>query len=152
MNTSKPEWLIVCDASRARVIRVDSLDDDWRELEHLASEEGRGRSGSLVSDRPGRANRPKGLGRQAPVDAVDPSDSASRRFAAKLGRRLERAFDAHEFDGLFLVAPPRFLGQLRDALSPPVGRRVRGSMDKDLIGLSVAELRRRIPARQEKLS
>ncbi len=144
MKKRKPDWLVVCDASRARILRIAEPEEEWAAVETVTPTEGRARSGALVSDRPGRANRPKGLGRQAPVDAADPTDAASRRFASELGRRLERGFDAHEFDGLVLVAPPRFLGQLRDALTPPVRRRVRASLRKDLTRVTTTELRERV--------
>jgi protein required for attachment to host cells len=144
MKKRKPDWLVVCDASRARILRVPARDEEWTELECVSPTEGRARSGALVSDRPGRAIRPGGLGRQAPVDAADPTDAASRRFALELGRRLERGFDAHEYEALILVAPPRFLGQVRDALTPPVRRRVRVSLDKDLMRVTTRELRERV--------
>ena len=47
----------------------------------------------------------------------NPKEQAARGFAAGLCRRIEAARAGEEFDSLVLVAPPKFLGYLRDGVS-----------------------------------
>jgi len=44
------------------------------------------------------------------------------------------------FDELVLVAPPKFLGMLRDELQNPLDKLVTRTVDKDLTRLTVHEL------------
>ena len=52
--------------------------------------------------------------------------------AAELCARLRERYQAHAFTHLVLVAPPRFLGFLRDALDHQIASRVLASVDLDL--------------------
>jgi protein required for attachment to host cells len=57
----------------------------------------------------------------------DARDRAEKHFLASLAKRLELLVAKHAFDQVVLVAPPRALGHLREALPPVVTRKVVGS-------------------------
>lgn len=67
-------------------------------------------------------------------------DHIAKVFAASIVKKLEDARNAHTFDALVLVAEPRFLGMLRDQLSSPLEKMVRGSVHKDLYLVPPAEI------------
>ena len=133
----KPTWVMVCDASRARVFTFDKSHDPWTLLEDLSNPAGRARSHELVEDKAGHL----GPGSQP---RTDPASAEEEKFASRLGRLLETGFDGHRYGDVVLVAPPRFLGHLRASLSPPVARRVTASIDKDLTRADPRELRERL--------
>lgn len=59
--------------------------------------------------------------------AGDARDRAEQHFLADLAKRLDPLVAKQAFDQVILVAPPRALGHLREALSPAVTRKVAGS-------------------------
>jgi protein required for attachment to host cells len=133
-------WILVSDASRARVFSFDKDDGPWRLVEQLEHPLGRARTSDLVSDRAGRQRQ---IG--PPLSQqTDPAEQESHRFAEKLCHLLQKGSDDHRFARLVLVAPPRFLGYLREILREPVARHVVASLDKDYTLHDERELRRLI--------
>ncbi|HEX5137738.1 MAG TPA: host attachment protein [Planctomycetota bacterium] len=133
-------WILVGDASRARVFSFDKDDAPWRLLEEIEHPLGRARTSDLVSDRAGRQRQ---IG--PPLSQhTDPAEQESHRFAERLSHVLQKGCDEHRFTRLVLVAPPRFLGYLRETLREPVARHVVVSLDKDYTLHDEKELRRLI--------
>jgi protein required for attachment to host cells len=65
-------------------------------------------------------------------------------FARSVAQRLTEHLQAKRFDELRIAAAPRFLGLLRQALSPQVAQCVGTTLSKDLIHLSNRELTERL--------
>jgi protein required for attachment to host cells len=53
-------------------------------------------------------------------------------FAKEVGRRIDADRVSHKFDRLVIVAPPKMLGLLRQALPAPLQTLVAGEIAKDL--------------------
>ena len=70
----------------------------------------------------------------------DPHDLAERAFIKDLAHRLDGVAQAHEFDQVILVAPPRALGHLRAALSPGLAHKVVGSNPHERIDATIMTL------------
>jgi len=126
-------WILVADASRARVI---ALDADGRppelvaELEHPGS---RAKGMELSRDDRGRtrprnrhAARGAALSKPTPPKAVE-ANAFAREVADTLGTACRR----QAFDDLVLVASPSFLGSLRSHLDTQAAGRVTASWAKD---------------------
>jgi protein required for attachment to host cells len=92
------------------------------------------------TDRPGRKHGSDGVSRSA-VDDTDWHHQAERRFAGEIAERLYALEQAHQFDDLVVVAPPKLLGDLRAALHPEVTQRILAEIPKDLTAHSLPELR-----------
>jgi protein required for attachment to host cells len=97
----------------------------------------------LGTDAPGRAFSSVGSGRSA-VEQTDWHEQEEHRFLHKLLARLEVAVNAGEAKSLILVAPPRALGVLRQALSTTLRAAVRAEIDKDLVKLPVHEIEKHL--------
>jgi protein required for attachment to host cells len=94
---------------------------------------------ALESDKPGRAFDSRGGGqRHAMEPRVDAKEAAATRFARELADALQTGLNEHRFEALYLVAPPHFLGLLRQQLSPGLQRCVAGELGKDLTREDVA--------------
>jgi protein required for attachment to host cells len=61
-------------------------------------------------------------------------------FVRQLGDYLDKARNAHRYDRLHLVAPPKFLGLLRKGLDSEVRKLVANELPKDLSWLDTREL------------
>ena len=71
-------------------------------------------------------------------------DHEVETFAKKIGGYLEKARTSHRYDRLHLIAPPKFLGQLRKELGKEVGKLVAEELPKDLSWLNAHELERKL--------
>ena len=131
-------WILVGDASRARIFAFDKDDGPWALVQEIDHPLGRARTSELVTDRAGR-QREIGPSLEG---HMDPAEQESHRFAEKLGHLVGKGFDEHRYARLLLVAPPRFLGYLRGVLREPVLRHVLRSVDKDYTHHEARELRR----------
>ncbi len=109
-------------------------------LSDVDFEDGRRHAGELDSDRPGRASDRAGQGRHAYEPHEDARHHAVAHFARELAHDLSRDYHEGAFNQLVLIAPPRFLGVLRDALDQKLVRIVVGTVSKDLPRASAAEL------------
>jgi protein required for attachment to host cells len=99
----------------------------------------------LETDRPGR----RFGGANANRHAVDGERSTERhemeQFAKEVARSIDGARVRHEFDRLVLVAAPRMLGLLREALPAPCRSVVAAEVAKDLVHDDARILREAVP-------
>ncbi|NBB91604.1 MAG: host attachment protein [Gammaproteobacteria bacterium] len=109
-------WIVVADASRARLFARRKKFSPLEEVESLVHPESRLRRQDLVSDRPGQVQESRTPGEYAAEEGTDPKEVEAQTFARELARRLHEAHAAGEFEHLVLLAEPHFLGQLRKRL------------------------------------
>ena len=67
------------------------------------------------------------------------------QFAKEVARTLDGARMRHEFERLVLVAGPRMLGLLREALPTPCRSMVAAEVAKDLVRHDPAAIRDSVP-------
>ncbi len=138
-------WVLLADASRARVLRAPERAVDGMHapietifessVEHL-------RLGDIMTDAPGRSFQSVGTSRSSMEYRSDPVLDETRRFAADLLSQLETRLAAGEFDQLVICAPPRMLGLFRDAMPDRIAAAVSSEVAKDFTKLPELELRR----------
>jgi len=147
MNHNKRKvWVVVADASRARLFLAETPRGPLVELEDAAHSAARLQDHELLSDRAGRSFDIQGHHRHAMEATTNPHDQEAQRFAHELAERLRVHHNAHDFDGLVLVAAPRFLGLLRGALDEQVAKQVLASLDLDLTRIpSPSEVQSHLP-------
>jgi protein required for attachment to host cells len=110
-------WVLVTDAQHARVLEV--LD---------AGLVPRLRTSLKAEPPPGEHHPPQ----HGWTHGSNPHPlEEEKRFAHQLVHALERGLADNQLQHLVLVAPPRMLGLLRDALSRGVADRLRASIAKD---------------------
>jgi protein required for attachment to host cells len=97
------------------------------------------------SDAPGTGNQSVGFGRDT-FEEADFHQLAEDRFAGEATEMLRRKALANEFDALFVVAPPRTLGELRKHYHKEVSNRLIGELDKDLTGHTVPAIEQVVTA------
>lgn len=95
------------------------------------------------TDRPGRVHESAGVSRSA-VEETDLHTAAEIAFLKRVAARLDALATTGEVKRLLLVAPPKALGTLREALGGPAKGLVEGEVAKDLVKLPVDEIARHI--------
>ncbi|HVK65718.1 MAG TPA: host attachment protein [Polyangium sp.] len=150
-ETERITYVLIADASRARLFRRDKENASLEVVEEFEHPESRAMARDLMADKPGRAFTGSGQvgGRGAKEYATDPKDVEAQKFARSLADRLASLYDAHTFHALVLAAPPKFLGLLRSTLAAHTNHVVEtvvASHEKDYTQLDVRTIAERIAA------
>lgn len=141
---AKTTYVLVADGAHARLLARVGASAALRAVpKGIFAHEVRP-TNAMGSDRPGRTQESVGGARHTIEPRVDWSRQEKERFAQRLAAHLEEQVQRHGFDRLILVAPPRFLGDLRAALGPQARKRLEGELDKDLTELAPREIEARL--------
>jgi protein required for attachment to host cells len=138
------DWILVADRSRAVVLHA--LPHGIRPYPTLANfvhAEGRQRPHDRDSDVSGRIQHPGGA-----RSTIEPHEDRwhveARRFAKVLTEALDRDRLNGRFDRLFVVAPPAFLGVLRETWPGALRDHIAAEFAEDLLPLPEPELQSRL--------
>jgi protein required for attachment to host cells len=115
-------WILVGDGSHSRLYQTDDATQPWRLLRTTAREHSREQTNRTESH----------------------EDRGEHGFARELVAELETGRQAGTFDRLVLVAPPKFLGQLRSELGAPLATCVVRSVDADYTHMSDGDLAKHV--------
>ncbi|HDP88737.1 MAG TPA: host attachment protein [Thioalkalivibrio sp.] len=137
--------VVVADAGRARFFTADSPTAALVEDEDRLHPEGRLHVSEMASDEPGRTFESHGDGQHAMGNKVDPKRQEAIRFAKLLCDDMEARRNKGRVDGVYVVAPPQFLGELRDHMSDPLRQLVKDEIHKDLTEHGAADIRGHLP-------
>jgi protein required for attachment to host cells len=99
----------------------------------------------LETDRPGRGYNHFGSERHAVDGERSTVRHATELFAREVARAVDDARVRHEFDRLVIIAGPRMLGLIREALPPPCRSIVAAEIAKDLVHQSPDAWRDAVP-------
>lgn len=143
-------WIVAADSSRARVLQVADR-ERLLEIETLLNPDGRLDERELTSDAHPRFSGHGGVGKPGARSTSGPAsdrqetsatEHATELFAKRLGNYLGKARSEHRYDELVLVAPPKFLGALRQELDKAVEKLVVDELPKDLSWFNAREIER----------
>ena len=123
-------WILVANSSTARIYSQDRQGGALKAVHQFEHPESRSKGSELVSDRPGHYQG-AGDGHGSYVQAMDPKEVESERFARELSGALDDGRNKKEFEKLVIVAPPHFHGLLNKSLDHQVQKLIVGSVEKD---------------------
>lgn len=146
--------IIVADQSEARFFDLEHHDEELRPAGHLSDPAAHLHDRDLKSDRPGRKfdRAPLHSGRRGAtahhgVGAEHkPRVHEAESFARRIGEELLTAQRTHQFDRLVVMAPPAFLGILRQTLPGAVRKAISAEIAKDLVHEAPSAVRTYLPA------
>ena len=90
------------------------------------------------------AGKAMGSGRRSTVEPADWHDLNEHRFARTVAGAIERVMRERKVPALVIVAPPRTLADLRNALHADVAARVIAEVNKDLTRHPVSEIEKHL--------
>jgi protein required for attachment to host cells len=133
--------LVLADQSEARFYEVDAIGGALRPVGTLSDPKARLHDRDLKSDRPGRVfdhaygtgHRRGSVAHHATGGEETPRRHEAFAFASRIAQSLETARNAHEFDQLVVMAGPRFMGMLRQAMPKHLQDLVVAEVIKDLM-------------------
>lgn len=131
-------YIVVADAARARIFTRDARKlVEQESLVHAAS---RLHEGDLVTDRGADVHESTSTTSRSSGGESTARTHEEMIFAKEVAERIYRARVDNALQKLILVAPPRFLGQLRDKLDGPTSKLVIHSLAKDLSKASLEDI------------
>lgn len=133
-------WILVANKDKARILRVEKV-GVFEEVDDLIDPEAKNRhtiTNANVGDNPGH-------NRHAWEPHTQPHEKEASNFAKLVAQRLEKARQDGAYESLYLVAEPKFLGYLRQALHPNTSQLVAGECPKDLVLESPQDLWEHLP-------
>jgi len=140
-RAEKTYWVVVADESQAIFYTRNARRAPLLEFFALNNEAGRKKAGEIITDRGGRSFDSVGAGRHTmAVEKSDPKRHAATAFARQIAERISKATHDGSCRGYALIAAPRFLGMLRDAVSRRCQFEAFKTVDKDVVGQDTAVL------------
>jgi len=135
-------WIVVADGAKARILERQGVHGTLAPASDrcFAEAEARQPTRDVGADRPGRVHESADTTRHAMEPRVDWHRFAKEQFARDVAAALEKAALDRLYGNLILVAPPRTLGDLRQALGSHARSLVAGEVPKDLTNLPDHEL------------
>ncbi len=125
-------WIVAADTSRARIFVSEKPVSELQEIQTLSHPEARLHEGDLISD-------------TTEGEPDDHKHADADRFAAHVCATLEAGRKSGEFDKLYLVAAPNFLGKLRKHQTSAMKQLLAGEVDKNLAAHSPEDIRKQLP-------
>src|SRR3977135_556507 len=111
-------WILVCDAGRAKLFEIQNDDPTWHAIGAFEHTESRSKTSELVSDRSGqRFSEGPSVHHNALAPASSPKEVQKGHFGHSLATMPDQAMRSKRFDRWVLVAPPHFLGILKNELT-----------------------------------
>lgn len=135
----KPTYIVVADSAEARIYSADEKLETLSLVQEYSNPEGRKQRADMDSDRPGVHRNDSGGSHGLGGDR-DSHKHQSEEFARQLAKRLGKSRTAEDFAQLMLVAPPHFLGKLRQHLDVECAKSVVRTVNKDLVRADDADL------------
>lgn len=134
-------WVLIANASHARFFMNRGCNKGLELIKEMDHPDSRKKGIDLVSDKPGRQQQSFGAdARSAQEPDTQPKTVEAQRFARELAQFLEDARKQNRYERLLLVAPPNFLGLLRDALDTQTAHLVFETLNKDYTKAASGEL------------
>ena len=133
-------WYVVSNRTNT-VFYSEGSDHEFNFVNRFLNLEGRLKEGELDSDKPGRGFSSAGGGtiRHALDRTFDHTEGSAVKFTHRIVKSLEKAMAENRFDELVLVAEPHFLGLLKDSLSEPLKKKLKGTVAKEYVYQSDAK-------------
>lgn len=139
-------WLVVANASRARVLEESDRAGVYVHLTDLVHPQSRQKGTDLADDRPGHVPGTSAYGTGS--TAFDPRTNARERehdrFAREVATAVNHGIAARSCVGLVLVASNPFLGHLKEHLSEQAKKAILRSVAADYTALNERELAQRL--------
>jgi protein required for attachment to host cells len=138
-------WVVVADKCQAKIFRVVKA-HKLEEIFHLEHPESKLHNQDLISSKPGRNFQSTGTARSAYQPETEPKMIEAIKFANEIASLLYAASNKGEFQNLYLIADPSFLGLLRQHINPQIQKHIIAEIGKELTSSNVEIIEQHLAA------
>lgn len=139
--------IVVADSSKARILSAQSGDSPLHEDRDYIHPESRLREQDLVADGSGSGSDSGGFGKHSMGHEKVAHQQQAEAFAHDLCDEIDNIRQKSDLRKIYLIAAPKFLGQLRACLSKQCTELLVSEVDKDLVNHSLDDIRSHLPRR-----
>ena len=140
----KNEWILIANASVARLFSRDLDSDPLVPLHSFEHAESRLKASELADDRLGHDSTDRRPGGVSFEPRTDLHHKQHLKFARELAQRLDEGLAGGDCGRITLYASSPFLGELKGQLSPAAKKALRAAVVVDLTSYGLRELEERI--------
>ena len=133
-------WILVANRTGARLFENLGPGHGLSKLEEFMHPGGHMKNQDLASDEGGRAYDSVGGGRHRMEQRESPKHQEDRHFAHELAQALNKGHEKEHYTRLFLVAEPKFLGEIKAELDKKSQSLLEATLDKDLVHVEDRDL------------
>lgn len=141
-------WILVADGAHARIFQGGKTDSTLTEVGCFINPEGRAHGRDITTEGPPTVQEGATPTRHGIEPHTTLREKSAERFARSLDETLLRARDERKYERLVIIAPPHFLGELKQHLSARVRERVVGEIPRNYTALPPAELHQHLADQQ----
>ncbi len=134
-----PTWIVVADNCQARIYRLVKF-PKIEEISFHQHPESRLHNQDLVSSKPGRSMQRGGTVRYSFEPETEPRRLEAAKFATYLANFLSLAEKNGEFNRLYVMAEPSFLGIFRQHISPDIQKLIVAEVAKEFTSCDMATI------------
>lgn len=138
-------WVLVANHTDARMFEAEHRASALKELDVLHYPEGRMKGRELLADAPGRVFDRFGHASRGMGNMGDLRRDGAESFAREIAHALERGREEGRFENLYIVAEPKMVGPLRNAMSATTRAAIQGETAKNVIHDAPEEIRKQLP-------
>lgn len=125
-------WILVADGSRGRLFSSPNKGQPWTLVQEFTHPASRAKNRDIDPKERGRAQQSFGAGhRPAMEPRTAPKEVEAEHFAHELANAMSDGVQRRACSAVALVAPPHFLGHLKDMLDPQAQKCLVAAIDKD---------------------
>ena len=147
----KRYWVVVADEAKAIVYTQETKSGPLERLLALDNDSERKKTASLIADRGGRSFDSHGEHRHTLArEKADPHRHIAMQFAKNIAERVTGAIQSGECREFSLVAAPRFLGMLRDALAVAGNADPVLTIDKEVVSQEAIVIEKLLAAERQR--
>lgn len=132
-------WVLVANSCEAKLYKVSAF-PKLEEFKAISHPESKLHIQDLASKQQGRNFQIGGTTRHAYQPETDPKKHEIDLFAKSLADFLSTSCQNNDFARLYVVAPPPFLGALRNHLSSATSKTIVQEFGKDMLKHDVSEI------------
>lgn len=137
-------WIVVANGSHSTVYKVENA-QTLSVLKNFNHQESHLPSRELKADGPGRQTKRMGFGTDTYEQKTPTKVKEADEFAQEIAAYLEEGLHSGEYERIYLVAKPPFLGYIRQNLHPNVSKLVESEVHKDLTQMRPEQIREYLP-------
>jgi len=140
-------WIVTADAAQARIFQAQHQDGEMTEMSALLNSDARLTNQQSVSDRAGRMGGASSAGSHAFEPRQSHAEHVAVVFAKRVCEYLSAACRNGEVHRIYLMADPKFLGQLREHFDPQLKAVIAQELAIDVAHQKPAQIRKALPER-----
>jgi len=136
--------ILVADTTRARIFMTQSSNDTLDEIEGLVHPESRLHANQLGTDEPGVTHDGYGAS-HGMAQENDLKKQEAIRFAREVTEKIADIHRRNNYNKLYVIAAPAFLGILRHTFPETTKQLIVGEVNKNLIQFQPNDIRANLP-------